>query len=127
MPIPIDFIPDQPIITALPGDPAKGTEILSNLKFEPYFIGESKAILRVTSPDGGEYSWVLIGSSYPPQAQGPLKISLGKAYDLEFKNPLNETADISVRFDNPNFFLGTKLNNKIEVIIFYNFFFNFFC
>jgi len=38
---------------------------------------------------------------------------LGKAYNLDFKNPLNEAADINLRFDNPNFSCG-KLNPKIE-------------
>lgn len=74
--------------------------------------------MRVTSPDGGEYNWILVGSSYPPQAQGPIKIPIGKNFDLEFKNPLNEAADILVRFDNPNFILGGKLAPKIEVIFF---------
>ena len=124
MPVPIDFIPDQAIIKAQPGDPEKGTEIINTLRFEPYFIGESKAILRVSSPEGGEYNWVLVGSSYPPQAQGPIKIPIGKNFDLEFKNPLNEAADITVRFDNPNFILGGKLVPKIEVNLY--FFFNFF-
>jgi len=118
MPIPIDFIPDQGVITAPPSDPLKGTEIVSSLRFEPFFIGESKAILRVTSPDGGEYNWILVGSSYPPQAQGPIKIPIGKNFDLEFKNPLNESADIFIRFDNPNFILGGKLAPKIEVIFY---------
>jgi hypothetical protein len=117
MPIPIDFIPDQAVITAASADPLKGTEIISTLRFEPYFIGESKAILRVTSPEGGEYNWILVGSSYPPQAQGPIKIPIGKIFDLEFKNPLNEAADILVRFDNPNFILGGKLAPKIDVIL----------
>lgn len=68
-PIPMDFIPEQAIINALPADPIKGTEIVSSIKFEPYLIAETKAILRVTSPDGGEYTWVLTGQGHPPQAQ----------------------------------------------------------
>lgn len=42
MPIPIDFIPDQAVITAAPADPSKGTEILSSLRFEPYSSEKAK-------------------------------------------------------------------------------------
>jgi hypothetical protein len=48
--------------------------------------------------------------------KGPIKIPLnGKPFVLDFKNPLIEAAEVNVRFDNPNFSLGTKLNPKYDV------------
>jgi hydrocephalus-inducing protein len=110
-PLPIDFITDVNLIQA---DPTKGSELSFSVKFEPYFIGESKAIVKVSSPEGGEYSWVLAGEARPPQAQGPYKIPVSKPYTLEFKNPLNEPADVVARFDNPNFFLAGKLDARVN-------------
>ena len=69
--------------------------------------------MKVSSPDGGEYQWIITGKASFPQAQGPFKIPSGKGLSLEFKNPLNEAVDVNVRFDNPNFSAG-KVNNKLE-------------
>jgi hydrocephalus-inducing protein len=108
-----DFIPE---VATLNVDPSKGSaENSFNLKYEPSNIIESKGILKVTSPDGGEFQWVLKGIPSFPQAQGPYKVPSGKNYPLEFKNPLNEAVEINVRFDNPNFGVaGGKINNKLE-------------
>ena len=114
MPNTSDFIPEQLTIQAQPStDFIKGTEIIGKIKYEPYSIGENRCILKVTSPEGGEYAFVLKGVCNSPQAQGPYKVPIGKDYKFEFKNPLNEGAEIIVRFDNLNFTCG-KLNNKIE-------------
>ena len=107
-----DFVPEVANITV---DPAKGgqPENTFNLKYEPSNVIESKGILKVSSPDGGEYQWIITGKASFPQAQGPFKIPSGKGLSLEFKNPLNEAVDVNVRFDNPNFSAG-KVNNKLE-------------
>ena len=107
-----DFIPE---VANIPVDLAKGgqPENSFNLRYEPSGIVECKALLKVSSPDGGEYQWILTGKPSFPQAQGPFKIPPGKSYTLEFKNPLNEAVEINVRFDNPNFSAG-KVNTKLE-------------
>ena len=45
----------------------------------------------------------------------------GKPYSLEFKNPLIEAAEVTVRFDNPNFSLANKPNPKYDVLTFLTF------
>ena len=107
-----DFVPEVSNITV---DLSKGgqAENSFNLRYEPSNVVESKGLLKATSPDGGEYQWIITGKPSFPQAQGPFKVPPGKSYNLEFKNPLNEAVEVNVRFDNPNFSAG-KVNNKIE-------------
>jgi hydrocephalus-inducing protein len=107
-----DFIPEVNNITV---DLSKGgqAENSFNLRYEPSNVVESKGLLKASSPDGGEYQWIITGKPSFPQAQGPFKVPPGKSYNLEFKNPLNEAVEVNVRFDNPNFSAG-KVNNKIE-------------
>ena len=107
-----DFVPEVASITV---DPSKGgvPENTFNLRYEPSSVDGSKGLLKISSPDGGEYQYILTGKSSYPQAQGPFKVPPGKSLALEFKNPLNEAVEINVRFDNPNFSAG-KVNNKLE-------------
>ena len=107
-----DFVPEVNNITV---DLSKGGQVENsfNLRYEPSNVVESKGLLKASSPDGGEYQWVITGKPSFPQAQGPFKVPPGKSYNLEFKNPLNEAVEVNVRFDNPNFSAG-KVNNKIE-------------
>jgi hypothetical protein len=107
-----DFVPE---VNSINVDLSKGgqPENSFNLRYEPSNIVESKCLLKASSPDGGEYQWIITGKPSFPQAQGPFKIPPGKSYNLEFKNPLNEAVEVNVRFDNPNFSAG-KVNNKIE-------------
>lgn len=113
MPNPIDFSPQPDCLNVSAFDSNKPNEVNSKVKYEPYFIGESRAYLRVHSNEGGEFMFLLIGICNSPQAQGPIKIPINKVFGYEFKNPLNETADINVRFDN-NSFSCNKLNPKID-------------
>ena len=107
-----DFVPEVNNITV---DLSKGGQVENsfNLRYEPSNVVESKGLLKASSPDGGEYQWIITGKPSFPQAQGPFKVPPGKSYNLEFKNPLNEAVEVNVRFDNPNFSAG-KVNNKIE-------------
>ena len=107
-----DFVPE---VNSINVDLSKGgqAENSFNLRYEPSNIVESKGLLKASSPDGGEYQWIITGKPSFPQAQGPFKVPPGKSYNLEFKNPLNEAVEVNVRFDNPNFSAG-KVNNKIE-------------
>jgi hydrocephalus-inducing protein len=111
MPVPVDFVPESAVVQS---DPSKSTEVTFTIKFEPYQVGRSMALLKATSPEGGEYSWVLIGEAYPPQAQGPYKIPAGKAFTLDFKNPMNEAVEVIARFDNQNFSTTLKGNTRVD-------------
>lgn len=86
-----------------------------NIRYEPFTIGDSRGVLKLTSPEGMEYSCLLFGKSSAPQPQGPIKVVPGaKPVGVEFKNPLNEKSDFMVNFDNPNFVLASKLPGPLE-------------
>ena len=47
-------------------DSTKGVEISCNIRYEPFTIGDSRAVLKLTSPEGMEYTCLLYGKSTPP-------------------------------------------------------------
>lgn len=64
------------------------------MRFEPFTIGDSRAILKLSSPEGIEYTCLLYGKSTAPQPQGPFKCPAGpKPAAIDFKNPLNEKCE----------------------------------
>lgn len=84
-------------------------EVSVNIRYEPYTIGDCRANLKLTSPEGMEYTCLLFGKSSAPQPQGPIKVPLGaKPIGIDFKNPLNEKVEFVATFDNPNFSLASK-------------------
>lgn len=99
---------------AVPADTSEGIEQSINILFEPSTLGESRALLTISSPDAGEYQCLLVGQSSSPIPKGPYKIG-GKAQNVEFKNPFQEAAEFTIRIDNPNFTCGAKSPSKIEV------------
>ena len=111
-----DFkIDGQPTIAAPAADSFKGVELQLNIKYEPFTIGDSRGVLRLTSAEGIEYSCMLFGRSSAPQPQGPIKCPTGaKPAGIDFKNPLNEKSEFLVTFDNPNFSLASKLPGPLE-------------
>ena len=113
--VPIDFIVDNPIIKAPAADAFEGVDIIMNIRFEPSTLMESRAVLTVTSNDGGEYSSILIGQSSAPQPKGPHKVGGAKSPPIEFKNPFFEACEFMIRTDNPSFTTSVKSPLKIEV------------
>jgi hydrocephalus-inducing protein len=110
-----DFKSEVPQVQAAAADSAKGVEILVNVKYEPFTIGETRAIIKLTSPEGMEYSCLLLGKATAPLPQGPVKCPPGaKPAGIDFKNPLNEKCEFIVTFDNPNFSLASKLPGPID-------------
>ena len=89
-------------------------ELTVNVKFEPNNIGDTRAIMRITSPNGVEYTCLLYGHGAPPQPQPITKIQNAKAVNIEFRNPLSEKCEFMIRFDNPCFTLATKLPVTID-------------
>jgi hydrocephalus-inducing protein len=104
----------QASIAASAADSNQGVELAANVTFEPNNIGESRAILLITNPDGAEYSCLLYGHGTAPQPQPITKIMHTKTAPIDFKNPLSEKCEFTIRFDNPCFTLATKLPGPIE-------------
>lgn len=110
----IEFTVDTPTINATPADSKDGVEVPVNIKFEPSGISESKALLTITSNEGGSYQYYLVGQSLNPQPKGPFKSS-GKGIAIDFKNPFYEATEFMVRIDNPSFTTSVKNPLKLEV------------
>ena len=72
---PIDFTVENQTINAPPTDSHDGVEVPVNIRYEPSTVGESRAQLTVSSPDGGEYQCYLIGTSVVPQPKGPYEVT----------------------------------------------------
>ena len=115
-----DFKVDATTINAPICDNINGVELSINIRFEPNNLGDSRAKLVVTNPEGMEYNCLLFGYSTAPQPQGPIKIVHTKTSPVDFKNPLSEKCEFNIRFDNPCFTLATKPPGPIEVS-FYSF------
>jgi hypothetical protein len=113
---PSDFkIEGPPQVQAPAAESHKGVEVSCVIKFEPYTIGESRGVLKLTSPEGMEYTCLLYGKSTAPQPQGPIKCPAGaKPAAVDFKNPLIEKCEFQVAFDNANFTAGSKPPGPLE-------------
>jgi hypothetical protein len=61
-----DFKSEVPQVAANGADSPKGVELLVNVKYEPFTIGDSRAILKLTSPEGMEYTCLLLGKATAP-------------------------------------------------------------
>ena len=113
--VPIDFTIDNPVVKATPAESFEGTDYTINIRFEPSSLIESRAMLTVSSSEGGEYTCLLIGQSSAPQPKGPHKVGGAKPPPIEFKNPFFETLDFNVRTDNPSFTTSVKNPLKLDV------------
>lgn len=72
-------------------------------------------MLKLTSPEGMDYTCLLYGKATAPQPQGPIKCPTGaKPAAVDFKNPLSEKCEFLVTFDNANFSLASKLPGPLE-------------
>lgn len=104
-----DFKAEVATIAAPAADSFKGIDLSINIRYEPVTIGDSRGILKMTSPEGLEYTCMLYGRSSAPQPQGPINCPMGaKPVGIDFKNPLNEKSEFNCTFDNANFSLFSK-------------------
>jgi len=104
-----DFKADVANVAATAADSNAGVPLAVNVRYEPFTIGDSRAVIKLTSAEGMEYSCLLFGKSSAPQPQGPIKCSVGaKSQGTDFKNPLNEKAEFFVSFDNQNYSMASK-------------------
>jgi len=102
-----DFIPENQNVTVPAADSYEGVDQEISIRYEPSKLGESRATLIISSPEGGEYQCLLIGQSSPPISKGPIKVG-SKGQVVEFKNPFFEQAEFAIRIDNPSFTTSTK-------------------
>ena len=84
-----DFHVDK-TVAAAPGSTG-GTEVALEVIFEPSRLGEQRAMLTVTSPVGGEYTFPLFGTCQPPKPQGPFIIKAGGTTPIIFRNVFSST------------------------------------
>lgn len=85
-----------------------GLEVMVDIRFEPSSLGEIRALVVLSSPDGGDYKALLVGYTQAPQPQGPVVISKGKGGVIDFQNPFNEGVEFNVQVDNPSFVFGNR-------------------
>ena len=64
-----DFKSDVAQVQAAAADSSKGVEVVVNVKYEPFTIGDSRAMLKLTSTEGMEYSCLLLGKATAPLPQ----------------------------------------------------------
>jgi len=81
----------------------EGKEVSLSVRFQPSILGESRALLVVTGPKGGEYKALLTGFAMPPQPQGPINVPNGKQGVVEFRNPFDKPTEFKFQIDNPAF------------------------
>uniref|UniRef100_A0A7S0B324 Uncharacterized protein n=1 Tax=Pyrodinium bahamense TaxID=73915 RepID=A0A7S0B324_9DINO len=86
----------------------EGVEVAADVRFQPSTLGEARAVLVLSSPEGGDYKALLVGYAQPPQPQGPVVIQSGKAGSVEFYNPFDEAVEYSIQVDNPVFLAGSR-------------------
>merc|ERR1712187_629318 len=115
-----DFVVESKDIKAVAaGD--DGSEVSVDIRFHPSALGEIRALLVLSSPDGGDYKAWLVGYTQPPQPQGPVMLSAGgKASSVDFNNPFEDIGDFSIQVDNPTFHVDKrtfKLDAKKSVAI----------
>lgn len=82
-------------ITAAPASSGSGTEVTIDITYEPMHLGESRGVLSVVSPIGGEYSFPLQGHCTPPKPQGPFVVRNKSAVSIPFKNVFPATTVFS--------------------------------
>lgn len=112
---PCDFKAEVATISAPAAENHKGVEVSCSIRYEPFTIGDSRGVLKLSSPEGMDYTCLLFGKSTAPQPQGPIKCPAGaKPAAVDFKNPLNEKCEFQVTFDNPNFSLASKLPGPLD-------------
>ena len=79
-----------------------GTEVSIEVTYEPTKIGEVKAMLNVSSAQGGEYAFPLHGHCLPSKPLGPFNIKAGTTTNIPFKNIFGHTT-YAMSIDNPAF------------------------
>ncbi|KAK3085440.1 hypothetical protein FSP39_003318 [Pinctada imbricata] len=99
-------------VAAAPGSHG-GTEVALDVTFEPSKLGEQRAMLTISSPQGGEYVFPLFGTCIPPKPQGPYIVKTGSTTTIPFRNVFHSQTEFLFQVDNPAFHL-TKQSENIK-------------
>lgn len=62
-----DFKAEVVTIAAPVAETYQGVELSVNIRYEPITIGDSRGVLKLTSPEGLDYTCMLYGRSSAPQ------------------------------------------------------------
>lgn len=92
-----DFNVERSIIVASPNTASV------EVSFEPSHLGDSQALLTLSSNVGGEYFFPLFGHCLPPKPQGPFVIRPGHSIAIPFKNIFSHFTQFKFAVDNPAF------------------------
>jgi hydrocephalus-inducing protein len=98
-----DFTLAHPTVDAPACPDGQSVTCDMEVTYQPSALGESRALLVVSGPGGGEYRALLTGYAQPPQPQGPFPIQNGKSAEIKFRNPFTEAATFLVQVDNAAF------------------------
>jgi len=74
-----------------------------DVTYEPCQLGEARAVLRLSSLLGGEYSIPLFGRALPPEPQGPFTIKAGGTASIPFKNVFLQPTAFQCTAEHPAF------------------------
>jgi hydrocephalus-inducing protein len=91
-----------------------GSESVFEVSFEPSKLGEVKATLTLSSPQGGDYSWPLYGECLLPKPTGPIVVRTGQRSTLSFKNVLANPETYSYFIDAPGFTVKASDSYKVK-------------
>ncbi|XP_069822484.1 hydrocephalus-inducing protein homolog isoform X3 [Dendropsophus ebraccatus] len=92
-----DFHVDK-VVMAAPGSQG-GSEVSLEVTYEPVQLGESRTVLHISSPLGGDYAIPLFGSAMAPKPQGPIQIRAGSNVSIPFKNVFLQPTTFSFQTD----------------------------
>lgn len=115
----LDFIVDRSITA--PVAAAGGTEVSVDISYEPSHLGDSRTVLTLASPSGGEYSCPLFGHCVGPKPQGPFTVKSGSFTNIPFKNVFPQSTLFHFTVDHPSFSLkssdtiGSKKTYQLQI------------
>ncbi|CAD5117498.1 DgyrCDS6267 [Dimorphilus gyrociliatus] len=96
-----DFHVDK-VVSAAPGS-ISGTEVSTDVIYEPSRIGDVRAVLNVSNSVGGEYSFPLFGTCVQSKPQGPFTVKAGSTTSINFRNVFNSPTAFMFQVDHPRF------------------------
>eukprot|EP00397_Hematodinium_sp_SG-2012_P000030 GEMP01000030.1.p1 GENE.GEMP01000030.1~~GEMP01000030.1.p1 ORF type:complete len:4608 (+),score=1069.56 GEMP01000030.1:10-13833(+) len=108
-----DFTVETKDIKAVAAD-KEPVEVSIGIRFAPSQQAECRALLCLSSPEGGEFRALLVGYAQAPQPQGPVVIQTGKQGTTNFRNPFHEAVEFFFRVDNSNFSVGSPPVQKLD-------------
>eukprot|EP00762_Andalucia_godoyi_P000512 ANDGO_05257.mRNA.1 Hydin len=100
---PSDFEAAKTVKAAASPSGKDGIEVSLPVSFTPRSLGPSKAVLRVSHPQGGEYVFTLSGACIAPRPQGPFDVKSGQSVNIPFTNVFKDNAVFNLTIDNPAF------------------------